>query len=60
VLRKTATSNQATDPVGLFNRMFKYAYQIRIAGKALKRWNRTVYYTAKYALFGGILALILI
>lgn len=60
VLRHTATSNREADPVGLFNRLFKYVYQIRIAGKALKRWNRTVYYTAKYALFGGILALILI
>jgi beta-hydroxylase len=60
VLRETATSNQAADPVGVFNRMFKYAYQVRIAGKALKRRNRAAYYTLKYMLLGGILALILI
>jgi beta-hydroxylase len=60
VLRETATRNQASDRVGLFNRGFKYAYQIRLAGKALKRRNRTLYYAVKYAIFGGILALILI
>jgi beta-hydroxylase len=60
VLRETATSNQAADPIGLFNRIFKYAYQVRIAGKALKRRNRAAYYTLKYTLLGGILALKLI
>ncbi len=60
VLRHTAAANQATDRVGLFNRMFKYVYQIRLAGKALKRRNRTVYYSVKYAIFAGILALIFV
>ena len=60
VLRETATSNQAADPIGLFNGMFKHAYQARIAGKALKRRNCAAYYTLKYTLLGGILALILI
>jgi beta-hydroxylase len=60
VLRETATSNQPTDRVGFFNRAFKYAYQVRLVGKALKRRNRTVYYAVKYALLGTILGLILI
>ena len=57
---QTAAANQATDRVGVCNRVFKYVYQIRLVGKALKRRNRTVYYAVKYALFGGILALIFI
>ena len=60
VMRQSATSNEATDPVGFFNRAFRYIYKIRLAGKALKRWNRKVYYAVKYALMLGILALILI
>src|SRR5262249_13796335 len=59
-MRHTSTSNQIADPVGLFNRAFKYIYKVRLAGKALKRWNRNVYYAVKYALFAGIIALILI
>ncbi len=60
VLRETATGNQASDRVGLFNRLFKYIYRVRLVGKALKRWNRTVYYTVKFALFGGLLALVFV
>jgi len=29
-------------------------------GKALKRWNRTVYYAVKFAILSGILTLVLI
>lgn len=60
VMRHTAASNQTADPVGFINRAFKYVYKIRLAGKALKRWNRKVYYAVKFALVAGIVVLIVI
>ncbi|EKS0535074.1 TPA: lipid A hydroxylase LpxO, partial [Klebsiella pneumoniae] len=36
----------------------RYIYQIRIVGKRLKKWNKTVYYIVKWLLFGGIAWLI--
>jgi beta-hydroxylase len=59
-MRHTSSGNQAADPLGLFNKAFKHIYKVRLVGKALKRRNRFVYYTVKYALFGGLLALFLI
>ena len=43
--------------LGLTGR-FAIVYQIRIVGKRLKKWNKTVYYIVKWLLFGGIAWLI--
>ncbi|MGB1272130.1 MAG: hypothetical protein ACPG5T_08655 [Endozoicomonas sp.] len=37
------------------NKAFLYLYQIRLLGKRIKAWNRTVYYLIKWLLFLGIL-----
>ncbi|HDS8054737.1 TPA: lipid A hydroxylase LpxO, partial [Klebsiella quasipneumoniae subsp. similipneumoniae] len=50
--------NDASDRTGGINRAFRYIYQIRIVGKRLKKWNKTVYYIVKWLLFGGIAWLI--
>jgi beta-hydroxylase len=60
ILRETATRNGPEDRVGLFNRAFNYIYPVRLLGKALKSRNRPVYYTVKYALIVGLLALIFV
>ena len=60
VLRETATSNQPLERLGFFNHAVKYAYQVRLVGKAVKRRNRTVNYAVKFAILSGILTLILI
>ncbi|MCE4061684.1 lipid A hydroxylase LpxO [Pandoraea sputorum] len=54
-----ASPNDAGDRTGGLNKVFKYIYSIRIVGKRLKAWNRSVYYAVKWALFGGILLWIL-
>ncbi|WP_347558632.1 lipid A hydroxylase LpxO [Robbsia sp. KACC 23696] len=60
-LMSAATSpNDAHDRTGGLNRVFKYIYQIRIVGKRLKAWNRSVYYLVKWSLFASIFALIFI
>ncbi|VVE84942.1 lipid A hydroxylase LpxO [Pandoraea sputorum] len=54
-----SSPNDAGDRTGALNKAFKYIYSIRIVGKRLKAWNRSVYYAVKWALFGGILLWIL-
>jgi beta-hydroxylase len=54
LMRAATSPNEAGDRTGGLNRAFKYLYQIRLVGKRLKSWNRTVYYIVKWLLFGGI------
>ncbi len=54
LMRAAASPNEAGDRTGGLNRAFKYLYQVRLVGKRLKAWDRTVYYVVKWALFGGI------
>ena len=37
------------------NRLFGYAYRIRLVAKRLKRWNKATYYALKWSLLGGTL-----
>lgn len=53
-----AAPNDVGYCTGGINRSFRYIYQIRIIGKRLKKWNKTVYYIVKWLLFGGIALLI--
>ncbi|WP_250499769.1 lipid A hydroxylase LpxO [Caballeronia sp. GAWG1-5s-s] len=54
LMRAAASPNETGDRTGGLNRAFKYLYSIRLVGKRLKAWNRTVYYIVKWLLFGGI------
>jgi beta-hydroxylase len=56
--RAAATENMPGEKVGLLNRIFGYAYQIRVVGKRLKEWNRTTYYVVKWALLCSLVGLI--
>lgn len=58
VIRATQTENAAGDKVGLLNRIFGWAYYVRLPGKALKRWNKYAYYLAKAAVLGGIVVVV--
>ncbi|UZJ43116.1 aspartyl/asparaginyl beta-hydroxylase domain-containing protein [Marinimicrobium sp. C6131] len=51
VIAGSATKNTEGDKVGFLNRIFGYAYQLRVLGKKLKQWNRPVYYTLQYSLY---------
>jgi beta-hydroxylase len=55
VMRAAETQNVEGERVGMLNKVFGYAYQVRLVGKRLKAWNKTVYYLVKWALFGGLL-----
>jgi beta-hydroxylase len=55
VMRAAETQNVEGERVGMLNKIFGYAYQVRLVGKRLKAWNKTVYYLVKWALFGGLL-----
>ncbi|MDR5814051.1 MULTISPECIES: lipid A hydroxylase LpxO [unclassified Caballeronia] len=54
LMRAAASPNEVGDRTGGLNHAFKYLYSIRLVGKRLKAWNRTVYYIVKWLLFGGI------
>jgi beta-hydroxylase len=55
VIASTASKNIKGDRVGMLNRIFGYAYQIRIVGKKIKLFNRPLYYTLQYALYLGLI-----
>ena len=59
VVKATASQNLAHEPVGVLNHVFSVLYRVRLLGKRIKRWNKTVYYLIKYALIGGLLYAIL-
>jgi len=58
LMSAASAPNDIGDRTGGINRAFRYIYQIRIVGKRLKKWNKTVYYIVKWLLFGGIAWLI--
>ncbi|MFK9592209.1 aspartyl/asparaginyl beta-hydroxylase domain-containing protein, partial [Escherichia coli] len=44
LMSAASAPNDIGDRTGGINRAFRYIYQIRIVGKRLKKWNKTVYY----------------
>ncbi|MNI92597.1 Aspartyl/Asparaginyl beta-hydroxylase [compost metagenome] len=60
VMSSAGAPNNAGDRTGGLNRAFGKIYKIRLRGKALKKSNRTLYYLEKWAIFGGLLAIIVL
>lgn len=58
VLAAASSPNTEGESTGLLNKAFHYLYQVRLVGKRLKAFNKTIYYIVKYLLFGWILYLI--
>jgi beta-hydroxylase len=58
IVKASATQNVEGEQVGVLNRMFGGLYEIHMVGRRVKAWNRKVYYTLKYSLMLGLLALI--
>ena len=54
VIRASETSNAEGDRVGVANKIFSFAYYLRLPAKALKRKSKTLYYLLKWALLGGL------
>lgn len=58
VMAASATRNLDGDKVGGLNKSFQYLYQIRLLGKRIKSYNKTLYYTLKWVLFLSVLYVI--
>ncbi len=54
MIRGAATQNVEGEHVGILNKIFAYAYQVRLVGKRIKVWNKTAYYIIKWLLLGGL------
>ena len=58
IVKASATQNVEGEHVGALNKVFGKLYEIHLASRNVKEWNRTAYYTMKYSL--GILIIGLI
>ena len=58
IMSSASSPNMESDRTGFINKVFGYAYQIRIVGKRLKSYNERLYYAVKYMLFAGIFYLV--
>jgi beta-hydroxylase len=54
MIKAAATQNVEGEHVGGLNKVFGYAYQVRLLGKRIKKWNKPTYYAIKWALLGGL------
>ncbi len=59
VMKASASKNLPFEKVGFINQIFGHIYKIRLAGKKLKNYNKTLYSFVKYSLYLGILYKIL-
>jgi beta-hydroxylase len=46
--------------VGVLNKVFGKLYEVHLASRRVKEWNRKVYYALKYSLMIGIVVLIVV
>lgn len=58
VLSQAASQNNQSEGLGFLNHIFEFLYKIRLFGKRLKTYNRTLYYAVKWSLILAILWLI--
>jgi beta-hydroxylase len=58
IVKASATQNVDGEHVGVLNKVFGWLYEIHLAGRRVKQWNRKVYYALKYALTLAVLGLI--
>ena len=60
IVKASATQNVDGEHVGALNKVFGKLYEIHLASRKVKEWNRQVYYTLKYSLMIGIVGLIVV
>jgi beta-hydroxylase len=58
IVKASATQNVDGENVGVLNKVFGKLYEIHLASRKVKEWNRNAYYTLKYSLAALILGLI--
>lgn len=57
LMRASRSRNERGESVGAINVAFGQVYKLRLLGKRLKAWHQPTYYTLKFALLGGLVAL---
>lgn len=60
IVKASATQNVEGEQVGVLNKVFGKLYEVHLASRRVKEWNRKVYYTLKYSLTALILGLIVV
>ena len=60
IVKASATQNVEGEQVGVLNKVFGKLYEIHLASRRVKKWNRKVYYTLKYSLTLAVLGLIVV
>jgi beta-hydroxylase len=60
LVKATSTQNEATEKIGLINRLISPVFVLRDAFQRMKKWNRNFYYATKYAILLGILFLLVL
>jgi beta-hydroxylase len=60
IVKASATQNMEGEHVGMLNKVFGKLYEVHLASRKVKAWNRRVYYALKYSLMIGIVALIVV
>jgi beta-hydroxylase len=58
IVKASATQNVDGEHVGVLNKVFGGLYEIHLASRRVKEWNRKVYYALKYSLTAVVLGLI--
>jgi len=58
IVKASATQNVDGEHVGVLNKVFGKLYEVHLASRKVKEWNRKVYYTLKYSLTVLIVGLI--
>jgi len=58
IVKASATQNVEGEHVGVLNKVFGWLYEIHLASRRFKEWNRTVYYALKYTLTVALVGLI--
>jgi len=58
IVKASATQNMEGEHVGVLNKVFGKLYEVHLASRKVKEWNRRVYYALKYSLMIGIVGLI--
>jgi len=58
IVKASATQNVEGEHVGTLNKVFGKLYEIHLASRRVKQWNRKVYYALKYSLTIAVVGLI--
>jgi beta-hydroxylase len=59
IVKASAIQNVDGEHVGVLNKAFDGLYEIHLASRRVKQWNRKVYYALKYPLAALVLGLII-